>query len=123
MPFEAAVEQHILAPRYGWPLIPLERHRCTMAWRWRMDCRRGLTLRRMHSSSANRKDAAGERLMHQMSKPRRPHKDEDPAGYIGLTIQNGSIGSMIIAARTSRSSANSINDCRRCRRRTGSYGS
>ena len=29
---------------------------------------------------ANRKDAAGERLMHQMAKPRRPHKDEDPAG-------------------------------------------
>jgi DNA polymerase len=29
---------------------------------------------------ANRKDAAGERLMHQMSKPRRPRKDEDPNG-------------------------------------------
>jgi DNA polymerase len=28
---------------------------------------------------ANRKDAAGERLMHQMSKPRRARKDEDPA--------------------------------------------
>jgi DNA polymerase len=26
---------------------------------------------------SNRKDAAGERLMHQTSKPRRPHKDED----------------------------------------------
>ena len=29
--FETAIEQHVLAPRYGWPLIPLERHRCTMA--------------------------------------------------------------------------------------------
>ena len=29
---------------------------------------------------ANRKDAAGERLMHQMSKPRRARQDEDPAG-------------------------------------------
>jgi DNA polymerase len=28
---------------------------------------------------ANRKDAAGERLMHQISKPRRARKDEDPA--------------------------------------------
>ena len=27
---------------------------------------------------SNRKDAAGERLMHQMSKPRRAHKDEEP---------------------------------------------
>ncbi len=29
--FEAAVEEHILAPRYGWPLTPIARHRCTMA--------------------------------------------------------------------------------------------
>ena len=29
---------------------------------------------------SNRKDAAGERLMHQTSKPRRPHKDENPDG-------------------------------------------
>ena len=29
---------------------------------------------------ANRKDAAGERLMHQTSKPRRARQDEDPAG-------------------------------------------
>ncbi len=29
--FECAIEQHVLAPRYGWPIIPLERHRCTMA--------------------------------------------------------------------------------------------
>ena len=29
--FESAIEQHVLAPRYGWPIIPPERHRCTMA--------------------------------------------------------------------------------------------
>jgi DNA polymerase bacteriophage-type len=29
--FETAIEQYILAPRYGWPVIPIERHRCTMA--------------------------------------------------------------------------------------------
>ena len=29
--FESAIEQHVLAPRYGWPTVPLERHRCTMA--------------------------------------------------------------------------------------------
>ena len=29
--FETAIETHILRPRYGWPLIPLDRHRCTMA--------------------------------------------------------------------------------------------
>jgi DNA polymerase len=29
--FETAIEQLVLAPRCGWPVIPLERHRCTMA--------------------------------------------------------------------------------------------
>src|SRR5262245_42558789 len=29
--FESAIEQHVLGPRHGWPIIPLERHRCTMA--------------------------------------------------------------------------------------------
>lgn len=29
--FENAIETRLLGPRYGWPLIPLERHRCTLA--------------------------------------------------------------------------------------------
>src|ERR1700758_773887 len=29
--FESSVEELILAPRYGFPLVPVERHRCTMA--------------------------------------------------------------------------------------------
>jgi DNA polymerase len=78
--FETAVEQHILHQRYGWPLVPIERHRCTMA----MALAAGLPARLGAVADAlelgNRKDAAGERLMHQCSKPRRPHKDEDPAG-------------------------------------------
>jgi DNA polymerase bacteriophage-type len=76
--FESAIEQHVLAPRHGWPLVPLERHRCTMA----MSLAAGLPARLDKVADAlelaNRKDAAGERLMHQMSKPRRAHKDEDP---------------------------------------------
>jgi DNA polymerase len=76
--FEAAVEQHILAPRYRWPLIPINRHRCTMA----MALAAGLPARLSAVADAlelsNRKDAAGERLMHQISKPRRARKDEDP---------------------------------------------
>src|SRR5262245_58282301 len=78
--FEAAIEQFLLAPRFGWPLIPLERHRCTMA----LSLAHGLPARLDAAADAlelaNRKDAAGQRLMHQTAKPRRPHKDEDPAG-------------------------------------------
>jgi DNA polymerase len=76
--FESAIEQHVLAPRHGWPFVPLERHRCTMA----ISLAAGLPARLDKVADAleltNRKDTAGERLMRQMSKPRRAHKDEDP---------------------------------------------
>ena len=78
--FEAAIEQHIMVPRYGWPEIPSERRECSQS----MCLAAGLPAKLSAAADAlelgNRKDAAGERLMHQMSKPRRPHKDEDPAG-------------------------------------------
>jgi DNA polymerase bacteriophage-type len=76
--FETAIEQHILAPRYGWPVIPIEQHRCTMA----MSLSYGLPAKLSAAADAlelsNRKDKAGERLMHQTSKPRKAHKDENP---------------------------------------------
>ena len=74
--FEIAIERHVLQP-LGWPLIPLERHRCTMS----MSLALGLPARLSAAADAlkleNRKDAAGERLMHQMSKPRRARQGED----------------------------------------------
>jgi DNA polymerase len=74
--FETAIEQHVLQP-LGWPLIPLERHRCTMS----MSLALGLPAKLSSVADAleleNRKDAAGERLMHQMSKPRRARQAED----------------------------------------------
>src|SRR5262249_5696453 len=72
--FEAAIEKAILAPRYSWPLVPIDRHQCTQA----MCLALGLPARLSAVADAlelnNRKDAAGERLMHQTSKPRRAHK-------------------------------------------------
>jgi DNA polymerase bacteriophage-type len=77
--FEAAIEKQIMAPRYRWPVIPIERHRCVQAQCLAL----GLPARLSIAADAlelTRKDAAGERLMHQMSKPRRPRKDENPDG-------------------------------------------
>jgi DNA polymerase bacteriophage-type len=78
--FEAAIEEHVLAPRYGFPLIPLDHHRCTMA----MALAAGLPARLDRAADvlelSNRKDPAGQRLMYQTSKPRRPHKDEPADG-------------------------------------------
>ena len=72
----------------GWPIIPLERHRCTMA----MCLAVGLPAKLSAAADAleleNRKDAAGERLMRQMSKPRRARQDEDPAGCIWFEDQD-----------------------------------
>ena len=78
--FETAIERHIMAPRYGWPLVPIERHVCTMAMALAVGLPAKLSAVADALELANRKNAAGERLMHQMSKPRRPRKDEDPAG-------------------------------------------
>jgi DNA polymerase len=77
--FEAAVEQYVLHPRHGFPVIPLEHHICTQA----MCLALGLPAKLSATADAleleNRKDAAGERLMHQVSKPRRARQGEDPA--------------------------------------------
>jgi DNA polymerase bacteriophage-type len=75
--FESAMEQHNLAPRFGFPLIPIERHRCTQAMALALGLPARLSTAAIALELANRKDAAGERLMHQMSKPRRVRKDED----------------------------------------------
>jgi DNA polymerase len=77
--FESAIEHHIMMPRYDWLEIPIERHRCTMS----MSLAAGLPARLSAAANAlelcNRKDAAGERLMHQTSKPRRARQGEDPS--------------------------------------------
>jgi DNA polymerase bacteriophage-type len=78
--FEDAIERHVLHPRFGFPVFEIARQRCTQA----MSLALGLPARLSAVADALelscRKDRAGERLMHQTSKPRRPHKDEDPAG-------------------------------------------
>jgi hypothetical protein len=72
--FESAIEQSLLVPRFGWPSISLERHRCTMA----MALAHGLPARLDTAAVAldlvNQKDAVGQRLMLMMSKRRRPAK-------------------------------------------------
>jgi DNA polymerase len=76
--FETAIDQHILAPRHGWPLVPLERHRCVQAMALAVGLPAKLETLADELEFANRKDRAGARLMQQMAKPRRPHKNENP---------------------------------------------
>jgi DNA polymerase len=78
--FETAIEQLLLHPRHGWPLIPIERHRCTMAQAHAHALPGKLELAAEALNLIHKKDRAGQRLMLMMSKPRRPHIDEDPNG-------------------------------------------
>jgi DNA polymerase bacteriophage-type len=68
-----------MAPRFGWPLIPLERHCCTIAAASALGLPARLSMAADALELANRKDVAGERLMHQMSKPRPARQGEDPS--------------------------------------------
>jgi DNA polymerase len=76
--FEDAIERYVLHPRIGWPTFPVEKQVCTQAMALAVGLPARLSLAAIALELSNRKDAAGERLMHQTSKPRRPHKDEDP---------------------------------------------
>ena len=70
------IERHILSPRYGFPVIPIERHRCSMAAALALGLPAKLGRLADELELANRKDGGGEKLMHQMVKPRRHRKDE-----------------------------------------------
>jgi DNA polymerase len=77
--FESAIERRILA-RFGFPPIPLERHRCTQAAALALALPADLGLLAKVLRLKHQKDHVGERVMLQMSRPRRPRKGEDPAG-------------------------------------------
>jgi DNA polymerase len=75
--FEDAIERHVLHPRLGWPVFPIEKQHCTMAAALAAGLPARLSMVADALDLANRKDRGGERLMHQMSKPRRARKGED----------------------------------------------
>jgi DNA polymerase len=77
--FETAIETNILHARYGFPIIPIERHRCTLAASLAVGLPGKLKTVAAALGLKHQKDEAGERLMHQMSKPRRSRKGEDPS--------------------------------------------
>jgi DNA polymerase len=77
--FETAIEERLLEPRHGWPLVPIERHRCTMAAALASALPGALDAAAAALGLAVRKDAEGHRLMMQMARPRKPRKGEDPS--------------------------------------------
>ena len=79
--FERHIEQHIMGPRYGWPIIPLERHRCTQAAGLALALPASLQGVASALTIEHQKDEAGRRVMLQMSRPRKRRKGEAPGTY------------------------------------------
>jgi DNA polymerase len=77
--FETAIEERVLAPRHAWPIVPLERHRCTMAMALASALPGKLGAVAEVLDLPLRKDAEGARLMRQMARPRKARPGEDPA--------------------------------------------
>ena len=76
--FERAMLECILIPQHGWPMVPVDRHVCTMS----------LALAHAYPGSlegvaeilglVNQKDIAREKIVRVMWKPRKPRRGEDP---------------------------------------------
>jgi DNA polymerase bacteriophage-type len=77
--FERLIERHILAPRYGFPLVPVERHRCSQAAALALSLPAKLETVAQALSLEYQKDETGHRVMMRMSRPRQPRGGESPA--------------------------------------------
>ena len=79
--FERAITEHILRPRHGWPSVPVERRRCTMAMALAAALPGKLDSAATAIGLELRKDPEGTRLMRLMATPRKPTKGEAPGIY------------------------------------------
>ena len=78
--FERATERHIMGPRYGWPLAPIERQRCEQAAALALALPAKLEKAAAALGLPAQKDLAGAKVMREMSAPRKPVDGEDPLG-------------------------------------------
>jgi DNA polymerase len=78
--FERLITQNIMAPRHGWPVIPIERRRCLMAASLALALPGKLENVAKALNLDQQKDKPGRDLMLRLAKPRKPRPDEDPDG-------------------------------------------
>jgi DNA polymerase len=75
--FEFAILRHLLAPRFGWPKIPIERFRCTMAMARASALPGSLDGAAAALALTTRKDAAGAKLMREIASRKREPTPKD----------------------------------------------
>src|SRR5262249_22450654 len=85
--FETAIEEQLLHSRSHWPLIPIERHRCTMTMALAAALPGALENAATALGLPFQKDRDGHRLMLQMSRQSGAGKGEAPGRFIGIDGQ------------------------------------
>src|SRR5262249_26256080 len=76
--FERAMLECILVPQHAWPMVPGDRHGCTMSLALAHAYPRSLEGVARILGLANQKDVAREKIVRVMWKPRKPRRDEGP---------------------------------------------
>ena len=76
--FERAMLEAILAPQHHWPVVPVERHVCTMSLALAHSYPGSLEGLAKILGLVNQKDVAREKIIRVMWKPRKPRPGEDP---------------------------------------------
>lgn len=87
-PFEWAIWNFILVPRFGWPELKIEQMRCTMAMTYAMGLPGSLEAAAPALGIAQRKDGAGKRIMLKWCRPKPDGKmwrpEDDPEQFAAL---------------------------------------
>lgn len=78
--FEKSIWQNVMAPRYGWPIIPEDQWACSAAQAAAHSLPRALGKCGEALGLKTLKSDVGRRVMLKMCKPRRAKKSEDPNG-------------------------------------------
>lgn len=74
-PFELAIWNRLMVPRYGWPVLPIEQTRCTMAMAHALGLPGSLENAAAAVGIEARKDIKGRAVMMQLARPRRVAED------------------------------------------------
>ena len=82
-PFDSAIEIYQAAPRFGWPLVPIERQVCTMALAQYHNYPGALEKIADRLKLPLRKDKEGKKLMRRLTRPQR--RPDGTWGYIEPT--------------------------------------
>ncbi len=121
--FERPIAARILTPRHRWPEIPLAKQRCSMSLALAHALPAALDKTTKALGLPYQKDAEGYRLMRQMSRPRKAHKNEDPDGIYWVDSPEKRERLQLYLCATFLPSAPSTVACRPCLRKSKNSGS